>query len=421
LIQGTKREMLSSLWCIIIKPKLHKDIVTLWLDPLKRILHYPWCRIKRRWSSFLLFANMILILSMLLIGCGPSIEELEAVDYTPLPGDNWQVSTPTEQGLDPIILAELYHNAAELETLYGLLVVKNGYLIAEDYFNEGSVGQLALLQSASKSYLSALVGIALNQGCLSSVEQKMVDFFPEFANQITDPRKKQITMREMLQMRAGYPDEETDPAYMDALYWGEYLPLIVEFPLVSDPGTRFHYSNLTFNWLAIILARACGTDLKSYAQEHLFWPMDTEVGDWLQDRDGHYIGSGGIHLTARDAAKFGMLYLNDGEYEGNQIIPPDWVHDSLRTYSENARDYGMSLSFRDLGYGYGWWRARAGEHHFSFAWGHGGQLIVLLDELDMVIVTTADPFFGQHNDQSWKHEKATLNLVGEFINSLPAE
>ena len=369
---------------------------------------------------FLFLASAILILSMP-VGCSPSPQELENVDYTPLPGDGWPVSTPIEQGLDPLLVAELYHNAAELETLNSLLVVKNGYLIAEDYFNEGSMGGKTLLQSASKSYISALVGIALEQGYLSSVDQKMIDFFPEFADQITDPRKEQITIREMLQMRAGYPDEETDQAYLDALYWGEYPHLILEFPLVSDPGASFNYSNLTFSWLAILLARACGTDLKSYAQVHLFQPMDTEVGDWLQDRDGYYIGSGGIHLTAREAVKFGLLYLNNGKYAGEEIIPSDWVHDSLQTYSKNARDYGRSLLFRDLGYGYGWWTARAGEHSFSFAWGHGGQLIVLLDELDMVIVTTADPFFGQHDGNSWEHEKATINLVGEFIKSLSGE
>jgi CubicO group peptidase (beta-lactamase class C family) len=226
-------------------------------------------------------------------------------------------------------VAELYHNAAELETLYSLLVVKNDHLIAESYFNGGAVHQKTLVQSASKSYISALVGIALEEGCLSSLDQKLVDFFPEMADQITDSRKNAITIREMLQMRSGYPDEETHQEYLDALYWGEYPELIVEFPLVSDPGARFNYSNLTYSWLAIILYRTCGTDLKNYAQENLFQPLDTEVGKWLQDRDGHYIGSGGIHVTARDAARFGWLYLNDGEYQGEQIVPADWVRASL--------------------------------------------------------------------------------------------
>jgi CubicO group peptidase (beta-lactamase class C family) len=96
------------------------------------------------------------------------------------------------------------------------------------------------------------------------------------------------------------------------------------------------------------------------------------------------------------------------------------VQDSLQTYSENAKNYG-GLIFKDLGYGYGWWTARAGDQHFSFAWGHGGQFIVLLDELDMVIVTTADPFFGEHSGNSWAHEKAVFNLVGAFVESLPGE
>jgi CubicO group peptidase (beta-lactamase class C family) len=275
------------------------------------------------------------------------------------------------------------------------------------------------LQSATKSYTSALVGIALDQGYLSSVDQKMMDFFPEVADQITDPRKEQITIRDMLKMRTGYPWEETHPALWEGLLSGHYLPLIEEFPLTADPGTEFQYSNLTSNWLGIIVARACGRDLKSYAEEHLFLPIDAEVGDWGTDRDGHNNGCGDLHFTARDMAKFGLLYLNDGEYEGNQIIPADWVHDSLQTYSEDAWD--NVGRFRDIGYGYQWWSARAGEHHVNFAWGHGGQLIVLVDEFDMVIVVTADPFYLVHTSESWKNEKAHINLVSEFINSLPSE
>jgi CubicO group peptidase (beta-lactamase class C family) len=398
------------------------------LDLLKHIVCCPLFRSKWRQHSFLLFTSVILILSML-VGCGPSgpsTEDLEAVEYTPLSGDDWKVSTPAEQGLDPMLVAELYYNAAELERLYGLLVIKNGYLIAEGYFNEGSVEQKALLQSVTKSYTSALVGIALDQGYLSSVDQKMMDFFPEVADQITDPRKEQITIRHMLQMRAGYPWEETDPALWEGLLSGHYLPLIEEFPLIADPGTEFNYSNLTSNWLGIIVARACGTDLKSYAEEHLFLPIGAEVGDWGQDADGHYNGCADLHFTARDMARFGLLYLNEGEYEGNQVVPADWVSESLQRYSEDINATGgfpanWGLSISDIGYGYQWWSARVGKHHFDFAWGHGGQLIILLDELDMVIVVTSDPFYLQHDDESWKHEKANINLVGEFIKSLPSE
>ncbi len=378
-----------------------------------------------RQYSLLIIAIALLVMSAL-PSSGPSIEDLLAVDYTPLPGDDWDVSTPADQGLDPMLVAELYYNADELETLYSLLVIKDGYLIAEDYFNEGSVEQKDRLQSVTKSYTSALVGIALDQGYLSSVEQKMLDFFPEVADQITDPRKEQITIRDLLQMRAGYPWEETDPALWDGLLSGRYPPLIEEFPLIADPGTEFNYSNLSSNWLGIIVDRATGTNLKAFAEENLFLPLGVEAGEWGTDAEGHNNGCGDLHLTARDAAKFGLLYLNDGEYNGNQIVPADWVDDSLQRYSEDINVTGgfpanWGLSFRDAGYGYQWWSARVGEHHFDLAWGHGGQLIALLDELDMVIVVTSYPFWLQHDAESWKHELANVNLVAEFIKSLPRE
>jgi CubicO group peptidase (beta-lactamase class C family) len=374
----------------------------------------------RRQKSFLLITSVILFLSVL-VGCGPSTGDLEAVDYTPRPGGDWEVSTPAEQGLDPILVAEMYFNAADLDTIYSLLVVKNGYLIAEEYFNEGSANQKDRLQSVTKSFTSALVGIALEQGCLSSVDQKMLEFFPEVAGKITDPRKELITIRNMLEMRAGYPREEDDPALWDGLLSGHYPPLIEAFPLVSDPGTRFHYSNLTSNWLGIIVDRTCGMNLKAYAEEHLFSPLDVKSGEWGQDAEGHNNGCGDLHLSARDAAKFGLLYLNDGVYKGNQVIPADWVQDSLQTYSVNEAFVNKVGQFGDIGYGYQWWSATTGEHHVNFAWGHGGQLIVLVDEFDMVIVTTSYPFWLEHNDQSWKHEKAIITMVSEFVNSLPSE
>jgi CubicO group peptidase (beta-lactamase class C family) len=250
----------------------------------------------------------------------------------------------------------------------------------------------------------------------------MLEFFPEFTSQITDPRKTQITIRDLLKMRSGYPNEETDPALFEALLSGNYLPLIEHFPLIADPGTEFNYSGLSSHWLGVIVARACDTDLKSYAQEYLFLPIDSELGDeWIQDSDGYYIGLAGMHVTARDMAKFGLLYLSDGEYEGRQIFSADWVRESLQSYSEETGRAKVGRYFRDCGYGYQWWSASVGDHHLDFAWGHGGQLIVLLDELDMVIVTTSDPFWQQHDDQSWKHEQAAFDLVGEFINSLPSE
>lgn len=357
----------------------------------------------------------------------PSAGELEAVEYAPLPRDDWKVSTPAEEGLDPKPLAEAYLEAAHMDNLRGLLVVKNGHLIAEKYFNEGSVERKELLQSVTKSYTSALVGIALERGCLSSVDQKMLDFFPELADEITDPRKAQITIRDLLQMRPGYPWEETDSAYWDALAYGELVPLIARFPLVSDPGTAFHYSNLSSHVLGVIVARACGTDLKSFADEWLFSPLGVEEGEWIRDRDGYYVGLAELRFTPRDVARFGLLYLNGGEYRGTRVVPAAWVASSLQRYSEDLYDnrwLGDETNYlgpyvRDVGYGYQWWSARAGGHRFDLAWGHGGQFIVLLHDLDMVIVAVSDPYYLQHDDESWRHERGTLSLVGKLVQSLP--
>ncbi|MFA9614957.1 MAG: serine hydrolase domain-containing protein, partial [Deltaproteobacteria bacterium] len=289
---------------------------------------------KKRQHSFLLFTSMILILSTM-VGCGPSTAELEAVDYTPLPGDDWKVSTPGEQGLDPKLVAELYHNAAGLETLYGLLVIKNGHLVAEGYFNGGPVEQKPFMASATKSITSALVGVALDQGCLASLDQNMIDFFPEFADQINDPRKEQITIRDLLKMRSGFVWEERTQ-YMESFFssGGYWLPFLVDFPLTSDPGTEFGYSNLSSHILGVIVSRACETDLNSFAEEYLFSPINAEVGDWSQDADDNFYGAHAIQLSARDRAKFGLLYLNDGKYEGDQVISAEWISDSLQKYSD---------------------------------------------------------------------------------------
>ena len=268
-----------------------------------------------------------------------------------------------------------------------------------------------------------MTGIALAQGHLTSIDQKMVEFFPEVAGEITDPRKKEITIRHLLQMRAGYPWEETDPELWDALLSGHYPPLIEAIPLLGDPGTQFNYSNISSNWLGIILARATGTNLKAFAQEHLLSPIGAEAGEWGTDADGHNQGCGVLHMTARDAARFGLLYLNGGAFEGRQIVPADWVEQSLTNYSEDtwiaqARLDHQGAYFRDLGYGYQWWSAQVGEHDIDYAAGHGGQLIILLHDTDMVIVAMSYPFFLQHDAEAWRHEKSTFNLVGKFIHLL---
>jgi CubicO group peptidase (beta-lactamase class C family) len=376
---------------------------------------------KRHQNRFLIFTSAVLLLSTL-VGCGPSAEDLAAVDYTPLPGGYWEVSSPEAEGLDPDMVAKLYYDAAKLDSIYSLLIVKNGYLVAEKYFNEGSIDLKSNIQSLSKSYISALVGLAFEQGCLTSLDQPFLDFFPEYADQIEDPRKEEITIRHLLQMRSGYPWEESHPDLWEGLLTGDWLSMMVHYPLVTDPGTKFHYSNVSTNYLGAIVARACDVELREFAEEHLFAPIGAELGEWWNTEVNEYpIGNCCIHVTARDAAKFALLYLNDGVFDGKQVISSEWVHDSLQSYSTGEQiEYTPRVgpNFDRTGYGYQWWRLQSGDHEYDAMLGHGGQTIALLDEFDMVIVAIGDPFWLE---DGWKYGKQLKNLVGNFIASLPSE
>jgi CubicO group peptidase (beta-lactamase class C family) len=123
-------------------------------------------------------------------------------------------------------------------------------------------------------------------------------------------------------------------------------------------------------------------------------------------------------------AKFGQMYLDDGVYDGKQILSADWIEASHQQYSENIIRGGILPwygSFHDRGYGYQWWSSKVSDHSFNYASGHGGNYIILLHDLDMVIVTTADPLHDMWDGDPWKYEGAINRLVGRFIKSLPKE
>lgn len=364
--------------------------------------------------------RVFLMLSILLAGCAAETVS-QPSEFLPLDEAGWEISSPAAEGLDPGAVAKLYRKAGRLESIYSLLIIKNGKLVAEQYFHEGSIDLTSNMQSVTKSVTSALVGLACEQGCLPDLDQPMLDYFPENGYQVQDPRKFDITVRQLLQMRAGYPWEESHPDLWAGMLSGDFLGMMVYYPLATDPGTAFHYSNVSSHYLGAIVSRACQVDLEVFAAQNLFDPLGMEPGDWYRLEDGYPMGNSALHLSARDAARFGLLYLNRGSWNGVQILPADWVEESLQTYSEDAWTIRIGRNMKDFAYGYQWWTVRSGSHIYHMAWGHGGQVIALLDEYDMVIVLTADPFWQQHDDNAWRQEKANLNLVGNFIASLPSD
>lgn len=359
-------------------------------------------------------------LGLLLTACGPSASELAQVEYAPAVRDDWPVATPAEVGLEPERLARLYWDAARVESIRSLLVVKDGRLVAESYFQDGGVDTPTNLQSATKSVTSALVGLAIQDGCIPAVDIRVMDYFPELADSIRDPRKLDITLEHLLEMRAGFTWEESDDDFFRLLYEGFRPVHFATVPLVRDPGSAMEYSNLSSHLAGIVLSRACGTDLLEFADERLFEPLGIEPGEWWFSWEDYRLGMSSLHLTARDMARFGQLYLYQGRWQGRQLLDPDWVSASLAARSEDAWHIGIGRNVRDLAYGLQWWTVRSGAHEYNMAWGHGGQQIILLRDLSMVIVVTADPLEGEHGGGPWKKEKANLNLVGDFVAGLPS-
>jgi CubicO group peptidase (beta-lactamase class C family) len=373
----------------------------------------------RRRRSALLAVLLALLLGVVACGDDPSAEELAAIDYTPTAGDGWEVSTPSEVGLDPQAVAEVYWRADRLDSIYSLLIVKEGRLVAEDYFNIGRADQVTNMQSVTKSYTGALAGIALDDGCLPSVDEPMMTYFPELVDDLDDPRKELITVQHLLQMRAGYPWEESSSELFELLYRGFSPTTLIEVPLIRDPGSGHDYSNLSSHLLGIVVARACDTDLWTMARDRLFGPLGSFPGPWSSDWSGYQNGHSSLHTKARDMAAFGQLYLNGGRWDGEQVISAEWIEASWQTYSPDAWSIGVGDNFGEPGYGYQWWNVTASAHTYHLAWGHGGQQIAVLPALDLVVVVTADPLLGDHGDGPWRLEKANLNLVADFIAALP--
>jgi CubicO group peptidase (beta-lactamase class C family) len=332
-------------------------------------------------------------------------------------GDGIEVSTAEEEGIESQKLRDVYESAAKLENIYSLLIAKNDRLVGEKYFHGEGLHDANPTASVTKSITSALTGIAMRERFISSLDKKMLEFFPEIDRERLDPRKAEVTLRQMLQMRSGYPWEESE-GYLDKLFSrGNWISLLEEFPLTSTPGSRFGYSNLIAHTMGIIVARSARNSLLTFSRTYLFDPMNVQVSTWPRDSLGYCFGNGDLWLKPRDMIKFGQLYLNNGLYKGARLIPADWMTESLQPYSFNVYGREILNYVRQLDYGYYWWSGTSGSHRYNFAWGHGGQLIVVLRELNIVIVTTAYSQIGFDN-AGWQKEKAIIDLVGRFISTL---
>jgi CubicO group peptidase (beta-lactamase class C family) len=286
--------------------------------------------------------------------------------------------------------------AGRYPDVHSVLVAHRGRLVFEEYFYEYDANTPHALRSATKSVVSALVGLAIAQGLLKDVRQPVLPFFagdyPQLAN-VTDA-KRRITVEDLLTMRSGLecddwnqasPGNESKMGRTD-----DWVKFTLDLPMRSEPGTTSSYCSGGVIVLGRLVEKVSGRPLVTFAREHLFEPLGIRNFQWRFAPDRSSINTFcQVSLTPRDMLKIGLLYMSGGKWNSRQVVPADWVNASTSRHT----------SVGDTDYGYLWWRpyleVPGGRHHGIMATGNGGQKIFLWPELDLVVVITAGNFNAQ--------------------------
>ncbi|MFW9922494.1 MAG: serine hydrolase domain-containing protein [Candidatus Thorarchaeota archaeon] len=315
------------------------------------------------------------------------------------PTEGWLSSSPEEQGMDSQFLKDMENYIGNHSYNHdSIVIVKNGYIVFEKYFNHYDENQTHHLFSVTKSFVSALMGIALKKGLIDNINQRMLDFFDNYTIANLNSLKEQITIEHLLTMTSGFEWSSDFPRWFDMNDAPNQVQFVLDLPMDDGPGTHFNYNSGACQLLTAILKLVSNQTALEFAQEELFNPLGITNVSWGADKQGINYGGTLLYLSSRDMAKFGYLYLNNGLWDGQEIVPNDWVKNSTTSY--------IRSTIRGSDYGYLWWLDRDSEYYF--AWGSEGQKIFVVPDYDMVVVFTATSNY----DEPYEY------LLSEFI--LPA-
>lgn len=341
--------------------------------------------------------NRTIVTSGLLIGVSAGIVALQAA-AGPDDGDSGSapaaeasalpappILPPADGPLDPVRLDSMLAAAERLRPLSSLLVWHRGELVVERYYRGMSADRTTNLKSASKTLLNPLVGIAIRDGLIEDVDIPLRQLLPGMyarldASPADDPRKDEITVRDLLDMGSGLETTSFHNygEWVASSNWGWDQ---LRRPMECRPGQCYQYSTGVTHLLGIALAEAAGRDLRTYAQQVLFGPLDIPLPAWDRSPEGYYLGGNNMALRPRDLLKIGVLYLDGGRWAGEQLVPETWIAESWRPVFRSP--------WNGMGYGHLWWASDwAGEDVHS-AWGYGGQFLVVVPRLDLAIVATS--------------------------------
>ena len=292
--------------------------------------------------------------------------------------------------LEPTLHARAMDRAARLPRLRSLLISIDGKLVEERYFGGVRSSNWANLKSASKTIVSVLVGIALDQGYLESLQDTVWEFFPEYLDAADDLSKKTITLEDLLTMRSGL-ETTSNRNYGRWVQSSNWVRHVLTRRMVGEPGDRMIYSTGSSHLLSAVLTKVTGMSTLDFARRYLGQPLGIRIPSWFRDPQGIYFGGNEMQMTPRAMLEIGELYLRGGRVGNKQVVSEAWIQASFKPRTQSRR------SGRE--YGYGWWIRTMAGHQVYYAWGFGGQFIFVVADLRMVVVTTSSSSPGQGRRQ----------------------
>lgn len=304
------------------------------------------------------------------------------------PTEEWKVSTPEEQGMDSETLVNMFEHIEQEKNgnLHGLVVVRNGYIVAEHYpsalYDQETNHNV---YSVTKSLLSGVVGIAIDEGIIN-LDDRVLDYFPDLELKNNSKEKEDITIEQFLTMTSGIEWDEWENASSVFTNWNmsdNQLKYYLDQPIVPDQVGKFNYDTGSAHVVGTIIENEVGMNLQDYAADKIFNKIGMKSLEWDEANEGSTMGGTNSEMTPRDMARFGYLYLHNGNWDGEQIIPKKWVDASLTKHNETGLDNY---------YGYYFWLWAEDDIEYYLAMGYDNQFIVIVPDYDLIAVQTSDRF-----------------------------